>query len=552
MEATTDTYETYFHIPIPFKDQVPILIEVECPELIDYRFIHLTPPNVIVAARLHRSNYTTIYWEGWVLNTGSDYSDIPDYVPIATEDQLPDSVKKWLIPTDCAQLTAPIVQETAMEIRDTTTNLIRLADDIATFCQKIPGEQPHYPGGFDAVYTLKFWGNSCTGKAHTAAALFRANGIPARSLLNLHVQSRYAICMHWIVDYFTPEYGWINLESSMGANFRKSQHMVITFVANPEDEFPSITPCGMEGYWHSSDQTLGIVNPDWCKHKMKPHYFHVSSSTVPLARSLTDSVFHYYSRCWGIGLTPDQDTYFQSAYAFQQDALAAIQNADMDTYISRMQQALFHYKLLSIVPTTTFFFDDFETYPGGWSHGGQEDEWELGSPSYGPPQTHSGARCWGTDLEGTYENNADAWLISPEIDLTNKSCAYLSFWAGLWVEDCYWEGGDIYADEYGDIYDPLWLDVTTNGSTFYPLCSRMGGVNDDPEIPAVGGWTRMVLDLTRYTGNTIRIRFRFQSNEADVQPGAYIDDVHVYGRDMAGCTPRFTAEPVSGHAPLRC
>jgi hypothetical protein len=58
----------------------------------------------------------------------------------------------------------------------------------------------------------------------------------------------------------------------------------------------------------------------------------------------------------------------------------------------------------------------------------------------------------------------------------------------------------------------------------------MGGVNDDPEIPDVGGWSRVVLDLSHYAGNFVRVRFRFQSNSRKVQAGSYIDDFHVYGR----------------------
>ncbi|UCH97747.1 MAG: hypothetical protein JSV88_13090, partial [Candidatus Aminicenantes bacterium] len=98
-------------------------------------------------------------------------------------------------------------------------------------------------------------------------------------------------------------------------------------------------------------------------------------------------------------------------------------------------------------------------------------------------------------------------------------CAYLSFWLWNWVED-----------ENYQIHDPLWLDLTTDGSQFYPICSHMGGVNDDPQIPDVGGWTRIILDLSHYAGNIVRIRFRFQSDYSIAQPGSYIDDFHVYGR----------------------
>ncbi len=74
----------------------------------------------------------------------------------------------------------------------------------------------------------------------------------------------------------------------------------------------------------------------------------------------------------------------------------------------------------------------------------------------------------------------------------------------------------------------------------------MGGVNDDPEIPDVGGWSRIVLDLTKYVGNTVQIRFRFQSNANTVYPGAYIDDVHCYGRSSKDIIQHYTLTLSSG------
>jgi hypothetical protein len=48
-EASVETYEAYFMIPIAYGDQAPVLLTVTSPQLIDYRFLRLTPPNVIVA-----------------------------------------------------------------------------------------------------------------------------------------------------------------------------------------------------------------------------------------------------------------------------------------------------------------------------------------------------------------------------------------------------------------------------------------------------------------------------------------------------------------------
>jgi len=517
--STTDTYEVYFHIPVPFNEQIPILIEVESPELIDYRFLHLNPPNVIIAARMNQAPSAPLNWTAWVFVRENTYSDLPSFVPLPSLEQLPDSVKKWLVATDCAQINDVLVQQTADSICDTTTNLMKLADDICDFCQQIPGQLPHYPYAFDAVYTLK-WGNSCTGHAHAGAALFRANGIPARTLLN--IPTWFGFCdMHWIIDYYVPAYGWVRMETVLGQNPCLPETEVVTFACNPEDEFPMFFPCAIDGCWHTSDPVFGMWQPDWGGAHRAYNILTIPGSTeeIEYAHSLTDSVFNYYSNYFGINLTLAQQSLLETALDYQASALVNIQAGNLGGYIEDMQQALNNYKNIDPAPITTIFFDDFESGQNGWTHGGDQDEWELGVPTYGPTQTHSGENCWGVDLDNTYENYADCWLLSPPIDLNNYTCAYLSFWVWNWVEDV-----------YGYVYDPLWIEITTDGMTFYPLCSKMGGVNDDPEIPDVGGWSMVALDLTKYVDNTVQIRFHFNSDGHDVQAGSYIDDVHVYGR----------------------
>ena len=207
--ASCDTYQVYFHVPISFHEQVPLLLEVSCPQMIDYRFVREDPPNLLVAARLMNAE-AVLNWTSWVLVKENSYPDFPTYVPIPPPGELPDSVKPWLQETDCCQVSAPIVQFKADSLHDTTTNLMKVAQDICDFCYDIPWEFPHTPLAFDAVYALK-WGNSCTGHAHAAAALLRACGIPARTLLNMPVStSEYD--MHWIIDYYVPGYGWVRME----------------------------------------------------------------------------------------------------------------------------------------------------------------------------------------------------------------------------------------------------------------------------------------------------------------------------------------------------
>jgi hypothetical protein len=162
--------------------------------------------------------------------------------------------------------------------------------------------------------------------------------------------------------------------------------------------------------------------------------------------------------------------------------------------------------------------DDFENGIGAWTHGGADDDWELGRPSYGPTRTYSGLSCWGVNLDGPYRNNSDCWLQSPFIDLTDAIDAYIEF--RLWnsVED----------DMGVFVYDPLWIEVVTEDSDIIPLSCHLGGVNDDPLIPQTGGWTGIVLDLNKYIGSRIRIRFHFRSDGNTVFAGPYVDNVRVH------------------------
>ena len=514
--ASCDTYQVYFHVPIPFHEQAPVLLEITCPQMIDYRIVQEDPPNLIVAARMLNAGYAEIDWTVWVLVKENSYPGFPTYVPIPTPDQLPDSVRPWLDTTDCCQVSAPIVQFKADSLRDTTTNLMKVAQDICIFCDLIPWTFPHQPYAFDAVYALK-WGNSCTGHAHAAVALLRANGIPARTLLNMpDWASNYD--MHWIIDYYVPGYGWVRMESSGGVNPEPPQDELVVRACNPCDEFPVWYPWGNDAEWHTSDTAFEVPGWGGVHNAYAVLTLSDSSEQVDYAIALTDWVFNYYSAYSGIRLTPAESAAYASGLDHQINALGCIQSSDLPGYIIEMEEALLDYRNVNPAPVETLFSEDFENGPVGWTHGGSQDEWELGVPTFGPASAHSGANCWGTNLDGLYANNDDCWLQSPRIDLSHLASANLSFWVWNSVQD----------SDYR--HDPVWVEISRDGTTFCPLSSRMGGVNDDPEITAVGGWNHVFLDLAQYLGDTVRLRFRFRSDSSVVFAGSYVDDVRITGR----------------------
>jgi len=543
--ASTDIYQAYFLIPVPFSDQAPILLTVASPDLIDYRFVRLTPPNVLVAARMKKARTTTIHWEAWVVVKENTYEGLPASAPIPTLRDIPDEVKPWLQATDCVQVDDPLVRDRAWEVRGATSDLMALADAIAAACYDIPWELPHSPFALDAYYALR-WGGTCTGVAHAGAALFRANGVPARSLMVMPTWFNGFFDMHWIIDYYVPGYGWVKMETSGALNPYPPQDEVVTMACNPEDEFPVFYPMGIEGPWHTSDPVLGVLNPYWGQAHTAYDEGSVAAAPEDVSRAvaLTAAVFSAYTRTWGLGLTGEQGAKLGEALSHQSAALDRIRTADVAGYLSAMHDALACYRQLKLKPARPIFADDFEGAEKGWTHGGTHDTWTRDRPSGRPRAAHSGASCWGTGFSGSYENDADSWLLSPPFDLSSKAGAYLDFWLYNWVEDA----------GQGQILDPLWMDVTTDGHTFVPLCSKMGGVNDDPEIPAVGGWSHLALDLTPYAGNAaVQVRFRFSSDAQTTAPGSYVDDVLVYGRDegtAAGLSCTAGAQPASGRLPL--
>ncbi|MBN2172104.1 MAG: hypothetical protein JW819_12365 [Candidatus Krumholzibacteriota bacterium] len=532
---TNDPYDIYFHVPVPYRDQVPVLIEVAGPDLIEHRFLRLDAANAIVCARLgHAPSH--VVWTAHVLVAPRAYADLPGAAPLPDPAALPDSLSRWLLPTDCAQIEEPLIQDEAQALLDASANLSVLATRIVSYVSDIPTAFPHDPWAFDAYYTLRWWGNSCTGHAHAAAALFRAAGVPARVLMTTLPYMSGPMDMHWVIEFWMTDYGWVRMDPQAGWYPTDSRYHVLTFAPDPADEFPLFYPAGVEGMWHSSDPALGTGNPSWhlahtATHVAAPN---AGSSAIDAAFAVTRDVFDLHAACQGAALHPAHQGKATAALALQQEALVELMAGDLEWYTVLMQLARMRYWEIGLADVETIFRDDCEGGANGWTHGGIMDMWELGAPAeVGPDGCPSGACCWATNIDGDYFYDQDMWLLSPPIDLAGFSLAMLDLKLWLLNEDV----------PLGEIIDPLWLEISTDdGATFQPLCDELCAGNDDPEVPALGGWGRLALDLGAYLGETVRIRIRFRSDSFGVQPGAYIDDIRVTGRRR----PPLTAVEPSG------
>ncbi len=165
------------------------------------------------------------------------------------------------------------------------------------------------------------------------------------------------------------------------------------------------------------------------------------------------------------------------------------------------------YQVVSL-PPPPIFFDDFESGAPGWTHGGNEDEWELGAPQNGPGAAFSGSNCYGTDLDDNFEPYTDAFLRSPEIDLTRVSVATLSF-----VE---FHSVDI-EEDYHSVSVHI-IDAASN-EVLQEVFREAGSVN---------GWTQRSIRLAGPSvGGKIKIEFLLQTDDVSPLPGFYIDDVSI-------------------------
>jgi len=162
-------------------------------------------------------------------------------------------------------------------------------------------------------------------------------------------------------------------------------------------------------------------------------------------------------------------------------------------------------------PTAVASVETFDTSNGGYTHAGAQDEWEWGAPAIWPYGCHSGDNCWGTDLDGLYNSNADQVLTSTVISLS----AYPS---GTILTARWWQAWSSEAT-----FDFAYAEVSINGGDWVEMWHGDGIQND---------WTEMSYDISAAAGGNVQFRWRLTSDGGVNMEGYYIDDVSV----TVGCT----------------
>jgi len=154
---------------------------------------------------------------------------------------------------------------------------------------------------------------------------------------------------------------------------------------------------------------------------------------------------------------------------------------------------------------TTGYSEDFEGQPIGWSSFGNANSWEWGVPASGPGNAASGEKAYATNLDGTYDNNMNATLVMPPVDLPEGS-SYLQF--------KHWHSFEMSSS--GRAWDYGHVVISTDLENWTQLQQVSGDSNS---------WLSSEVDLTEYAGQRVYIGFNAYSDGSVLRDGWYIDDV---------------------------
>ncbi len=144
------------------------------------------------------------------------------------------------------------------------------------------------------------------------------------------------------------------------------------------------------------------------------------------------------------------------------------------------------------------FFDDIESGENGWTHSGTKDNWHI--TSY---KGHSPTHSWYSGVESyhQYTNENDASLYSPFFVVTPDTNLYFYHQYSLETDK-----------DFG------YIEID-NGSGWWKTLAEFNGTQN--------AWQQETYSLCDYSGQTVRLRFRFISDYLEywVGEGWYIDDI---------------------------
>lgn len=198
------------------------------------------------------------------------------------------------------------------------------------------------------------------------------------------------------------------------------------------------------------------------------------------------------------------------------------------------------------VISTFPYFEDFESGSGGWTAGGNNSTWALGTPA----QTNitgaaSGTNAWMTGLASNYNNQEASFVLGPCFDFTNLVLPIIKMDVN-WNSEPNWDGAQLQAStdagvtwsQIGNFGDPFnWYNEdNTNGlNTAFGVTESWAGRATSGN--GSGGWVNARNNLNTFAGNNaVLMRVVFGSDFSVQDEGFAFDNFHILespNNDMA-------------------
>ena len=320
-------------------------------------------PNILATFTI--TNLTTnqtvlIHFNSYALINPHDFSDLPHYVSMPWPWNLPKDTRQWLQASTVVQTHNLAIDLTAIRLRMGTSNLMRYANRVIFFTRH--HHEAFYAlqltrgtlKGQDARTTLRRSGD-CPGRSHLASALFRAEGIPSRSIM-VSQHDTYWVQMHYMIEFYCPGYGWILSQPHGGQTPVEQTRDLILRICYPADEartihdyvFPQMT--GEEQWiWIDSSHVTPIYTMAMDQSRQTLHLTSNQTTddiTAAYTMSLSRLVFHQYQTYLGINLAGPNYHHYLNATTAQHQALTDF-STSLTTYLADMNRALEEYQQIT-------------------------------------------------------------------------------------------------------------------------------------------------------------------------------------------------------------
>ncbi|MBK0404382.1 T9SS type A sorting domain-containing protein [Adhaeribacter sp. BT258] len=185
---------------------------------------------------------------------------------------------------------------------------------------------------------------------------------------------------------------------------------------------------------------------------------------------------------------------------------------------------------------TTFpYFENFEGANHGWTTGGSNNSWALGTPAKSAiTGAASGTKAWTTNPTGNYNNDEDSYVLSPCLNMSTMIApiVQMKIW---WDSENGWDGTVLQASTNGGT---TWQTIGTVGApnNWYNNSSISGapggqsiGWSGSGTLSS-GGWVTAKHVLTGLGGQAnVRLRLAFGSDlSVNSYDGVAFDDFTIY------------------------